>query len=185
MSTPTTRTLGLDDWMTPAEVFGPVNQVLEFDLDACATNESCARVPNFISPEQDALQAPWTGKRVWCNPPYGRGIKHWFERAMRAPQRDGCSTVCLFTYANTDTQYWWDWVHKWSRTHTVVFLTRRVPFVRPDGAKSSVAPKGSALIFVGQNECKQARYFYWDWKSEPFPQAVSDRLWIEELNFQP
>ena len=180
MTAPTTRTLGLDDWMTPAEVFDPVNRVMQFDLDACATNESCARVERFIRPEQNALRAPWKGKSVWCNPPYGRTINRWFERAMRAPQRDGCESVCLFTYANTDTKYWWDWVHIWPWTHTVVFLTRRVPFVRPDAEKSAGAPKGSALIFVGRHSRKETRHFYWDWKETALPRPVVDRL-----NFRP
>jgi hypothetical protein len=36
MTNPTTRTLGRDDWMTPPEVFNPVNDIVQFDLDACA-----------------------------------------------------------------------------------------------------------------------------------------------------
>ena len=79
MSAPTTRTLGLDDWMTPAAVFDKVDYRAEFDLDACATDARCARVGTFISPEEDALTAPWDGTRVWVNPPYSQP-EQWAHR---------------------------------------------------------------------------------------------------------
>ena len=75
MTAPTTRTLGKDDWMTPDNLFNQIDAVCAFNLDACATNLEAARVDPFIDPKTDALRVRWSdyGKRVWCNPPYGRG----------------------------------------------------------------------------------------------------------------
>ena len=171
MTTPTTRTLGKDDWMTPSGLFDQVNQVCEFDLDACATNLDAARVDPFIDPKTDALRVKWSnyGKRVWCNPPYGRGIGKWFEKAATACS-EGCETVALLAYANTDTTYWRNWVTKCPHTFCVIFLSPRVKFVRPDGESSVGAPKGSALIFYTPVPRPVAflPHLYWHYDSEPF-----------------
>jgi site-specific DNA-methyltransferase (adenine-specific) len=68
------------DWATPPELFGPVNELFDFDLDVCATagNTKCAK---FISPEDNAFEKLWVHEptkglfkpaRCWMNPPYGK-----------------------------------------------------------------------------------------------------------------
>jgi phage N-6-adenine-methyltransferase len=174
MTAPTTRTLGLDDWMTPPEVFDKVHALAAFDLDACATDERCSRLPRFISPEEDALITTWDGRRVWCNPPYGRDIKYWIKRAATAPLQDGCDLVCLLIYANTETRYWREWVVDWPYSHAVVFLSPRVRFLRADGEASAGAPKGSAIVVYQRHRrgSVRPRHAYWDWKTERFPWDV-------------
>ena len=151
MTAPTTRTLGRDDWMTPGEVFDPLHAVWDFTGDACATDSDAARLHRFISPEQDALQTPWNriGPRVWCNPPYGREIGQWFERAVDQCSQGVVDSVVMLTFGNTDTKYWRDHVASSPHCHHVVFLRPRVRFVRPDGVAAVGAPKGSALIVFG------------------------------------
>lgn len=177
MTAPTTRTLGLDDWMTPPEVFNPLHAVLNFDLDACATDARSARVPRFISPEQNALVTPWDGERVWVNPPYGRDIHHWVKRAAEAPRRDFCTFVAMLIYANTDTRYWRDYVVNHENTFLVVFLSPRVRFVRVDGQEAKGAPKGSALVLYTQNRRRRntLTHGYWNWKTQDqFPWWLLD-----------
>lgn len=176
MTAPTTRTLGKDDWMTPAEVFDPVNQVVQFDLDACATNLDAARVDPFIDPKTDALRVRWAdyGRRVWCNPPYGRDIRYWFEKAARACL-EGCELVVLLAYANTDTAYWREYVARHPMVWSVIFLTPRVKFVRPDGEPATGAPKGSALICYSNRprpSGSRIPHAYWDYKYEPFTDVI-------------
>tara|TARA_R100001510_G_C7653368_1_gene211522 strand:- start:1632 stop:2192 length:561 start_codon:yes stop_codon:yes gene_type:complete len=178
MTQPTTRTLGKDDWMTPSDLFDQVQEVCEFDLDACATNLDAARVDPFIDPKTDALRVRWAdyGKRVWCNPPYGRGISHWFKKAANAC-RDGCETVALLVYANTDTTYWRKWVANNPHTLCVIFISPRVKFVRPDGERAAGAPKGSALIFYTPvpRPVPMLPHLYWHYDNEPFA-AITQRL---------
>lgn len=171
MTAPTTRTLGKDDWMTPAILFDQVHEVCQFDLDACATNLEAARLDPFIDPKTDALRVEWSsyGKRVWCNPPYGRGIDKWFKKAATACL-SGCELVCLLVYANTDTKYWRNWVVDCPQTLCVIFLTPRVKFVRPDGERASGAPKGSALIVYTPeaNPALVIPHLYWNYETERF-----------------
>lgn len=178
MTNPTTRTLGRDDWMTPPEVFNPVNDIVQFDLDACATNADVARVDPFIDPRTDALRIKWAdyGKRVWCNPPYGRGIKHWFKKAHE--EADGLESLVMLVYANTDTTYWYEHVYCCLNAWMVVFLKPRVKFVLPgeNGDERTGAPKGSALIFYWQAlRARRLRHRYWDYEKESLVDAIGEK----------
>ena len=148
MTNPTTRTLGKDDWMTPASVFDPLNAVFRFTGDGCATDARASRLPRFISPEEDALSVDWDriGPTVWLNPPYGRQIKKWFAKTIEQCSLRNVNTVVMLTFANTDTTYWRDYVANSPHCHEVVFLRPRVKFERPDGKGAVGAPKGSAVI---------------------------------------
>ena len=178
MTQPTTRTLGRDDWTTPPEVFDPVNEMVRFDLDACATNLDVARVDPFINPRIDALRVKWSdyGSRVWCNPPYGYGIKHWFAKA--AQEASTLDRLVLLTYANTDTAYWHTHVAGCLDAEAVVFIKPRVQFILPGEAKRSGAPKGSALVFYSRHArnrpaaLRPLDHYYWDYKAEPLTAVI-------------
>jgi len=177
MTTPTTRTLGRDDWTTPPEVFEPVNEVVRFDLDACATDASVARLPQFISPEEDALTVKWSerGSRVWCNPPYGRGIKHWFKKAHQESKY--LEELVMLTYANTDTAYWHEFVAGSRHVWLVVFLAPRVQFVLPGEDKRAGAPKGSALIFYSPViRSGFIHHRYWNYRDTRLESAIGSTV---------
>ena len=182
MTTPTTRTLGRDDWMTPPEVFDPVHRLVQFDLDACATSASVSRLPQFITPDEDALKVDWSerGSRVWCNPPYGRGIKHWFEKARYAAP--DLQSLVMLTYANTDTKYWHEHVVGTRHVWLVVFLTPRVKFVLPgDDDQRAGAPKGSALIFYSPAlRPGHIRHRYWNYNTHELQDALGmqESQWV-------
>lgn len=173
-----TRSLGLDDWVTPPCVFGPVDAAFRFDLDACATNKTVAQVSSFIGPEENSLKVEWSdrGKRIWCNPPYGRGIDKWFRKSAEACE-NGCEAVVLLVYANTGTLYWRQWVADHPLVQRVILLAPRVRFLRPEETRLGVrwtqrkgAPKGSALVFYGPEERQgPLPHIYWNWKTERIP----------------
>jgi len=179
MSTPTTRTLGRDDWMTPLEVFDPLHRVFHFTGDACATDREAARLDAWIDPVQDSLACSWEdiGPRVWCNPPYGRQIGRWFEHAVRQCETGAVDSVVMLTFANTDTRYWRDWVADCEWCHRVIFLRPRVRFTRPDGGGSVGAPKGSAVIVYRDHrrmhESRWPVHSYADWTVSNWPELGS------------
>lgn len=94
-----------DLWETPQAFFDQLNAEFCFSLDACALpwNAKCER---YYTPEQDGLSQIWTGV-VWCNPPYGRKIGKWVEKAV-ASVSEGATVVMLLP-ARTDTQ----WFHRY------------------------------------------------------------------------
>lgn len=123
------------DWETPQELFDLLNSRFQFTLDAAAS-ETNFKVENFISVSEDALSLPWFG-RVWLNPPYGRGIGRWIEKAYVESQSNADLVVCLVP-ARTCTA----WFHDWALQGRITFLRGRIKFV---GAKSA-APFPSMLI---------------------------------------
>lgn len=77
-----------DQWATPPDFFAELDREFHFDLDPCA-DESNHKTPEYFTKEQDGLLQDWSGRRVFCNPPYGRAIAAWVEKAYREGTKDG------------------------------------------------------------------------------------------------
>jgi phage N-6-adenine-methyltransferase len=128
-----------DLWATPQSTFDELNAEFGFKLDVCATSEN-AKCERYITKEQDALSERmwpmWTGA-LWMNPPYGRQIGKWVERAYTAAREHGATVVCLLP-ARTDTRWWHDFCMKGE----VRFLRGRLKF----GEARNPTPFGSAVV---------------------------------------
>jgi phage N-6-adenine-methyltransferase len=128
-----------DEWETPRWLFSLLAWLFGgFNLDPCATpaNAKCSR---FFTRAQDGLSQRWQGK-VFMNPPYGRTIGLWMEKAYRA-SLDGALVVCLVP-ARVDTAWWQDY----ARRGHVHFLRGRLKF----GAATNSAPFPSAIVIFGK-----------------------------------
>lgn len=79
------------------------------------------------------------------NPPYGRGIGQWMQKAYESAQM-GATVVCLVP-ARTDTAWW----HDYAMRGEVTFIRGRLKF---GNAKNS-APFPSALIVFKPKETGQ------------------------------
>jgi phage N-6-adenine-methyltransferase len=79
------------EWATPPDLFAKLNARFSFTLDPCATpeNAKCAR---YFTRADDGLAHPWQG-RVFCNPPYGRDVGKWVEKAWRSVQAGTAEVV--------------------------------------------------------------------------------------------
>lgn len=121
---------------TPQEFFDKLDLEFNFTLDVCATSDN-AKCKIYYTKQEDGLMQPWHGI-VWMNPPYGREIGRWMEKANKAT-REGATVVCLVP-ARTDTKWW----HECAIQHEVRFIRGRLKF---GGAKNS-APFPSAVIVM-------------------------------------
>ena len=97
-----------DQWATPPDFFAELDQEFHFDLDPCA-DETNHKTQEYFTKEQDGLLQDWSGRRVFCNPPYGRAIAAWVEKAYREGTKDGTIVVMLMP-ARTDTLYFHDFI---------------------------------------------------------------------------
>lgn len=124
-------------WETPQWLFDELNQEFKFELDCCATqeNKKCAK---YFSPEQDGLAQEWTGK-VWCNPPYGREVGKWCEKAARSK-----ATVVMLLPARTDTKWFHEYIYGVAE---IRFLKGRLKF----GCAKNSAPFPS-MVVIWRNE---------------------------------
>ena len=123
-----------DNWATPQELFDKLNQVHQFTLDVCASPEN-AKCPAYFTKEQDGLKQHWSGS-IWMNPPYGREISKWMEKAYQEGI-NGNNVVCLVP-ARTDTAWWHDYAMKGE----ITFLRGRLKF----GGHKNSAPFPSAIV---------------------------------------
>ena len=91
-------------WQTPAALFSDLHHEFDFTLDACAAYD-IAQCPEFLT-GLEGLLTSWSGHRVWCNPPYGRGLEKWLSKA--ALEAAHGVTTCMLLPARTDTRWWHD-----------------------------------------------------------------------------
>ena len=127
---------------TPRSLFDPLNEQYKFTLDVASTAEN-ALCPTFYTEEEDGLVLPWTG-RVWCNPPYGRGIGDWVKKGY---ETESAEVVVMLLPARTDTKWFhqYIWYTSWNAPYHGVklqFLKGRLKF---SNAKNS-APFPSMLV---------------------------------------
>ena len=94
-----------DMWATPQYFFDKLNAIHNFTLDVCAIPEN-AKCDKFFTPEIDGLKQDWHGS-VFMNPPYGREIGKWVEKAYSESRKGNCKVVALLP-ARTDTKWFHD-----------------------------------------------------------------------------
>lgn len=131
-----------DLWSTPQDTFDALNEEFHFTYDVCATDEN-AKCPLYFTKEIDAFRHPWTGV-CWMNPPYGREIGRWVQRAYEACVNDLTTTVCLLP-ARTDTRWWHDYCMKGE----IRFIKGRLKF----GNQTNSAPFPSAVVIFRPSSC--------------------------------
>lgn len=102
-------TSNTDLWETPQPFFDELNKEFNFDLDPCAlpTNAKCA---DYYTPDQNGLLQDWGGRRVFCNPPYGKQIALWVRKCYEESRKADTLVVMLIP-ARTDTSYFHDYIY--------------------------------------------------------------------------
>jgi phage N-6-adenine-methyltransferase len=128
------------DWITPQSFVDDLP--FDFDLDVCATAEN-SKCDAYLDEETDALTVPWKGV-CYCNPPYGREIGLWANKAAQEG-RHGATVVCLLP-ARPDTK-WFQTI--WDEASVICFIRGRVKFEKAGVEKSDPAPFPSVLVVFG------------------------------------
>lgn len=135
-------------WTTPRDFFDKLDQEFGFGLDAAALSTSTLVPDNWYGPDhpdqmrRDAFTRCWSedanDKPIWLNPPYGRVIGDWMQRA-NSEAKHGATVVCLVP-ARTDTKWW----HESCIQHEVRFIKGRLKF----GGQKNSAPFPSAVVII-------------------------------------
>ena len=129
-----------EEWATPWNVFRLLDcKFGKFELDPCATADN-AKCERFYTKEQNGLTLPWDVP-TFCNPPYGRTIGQWMQKAYESHLEHGV-TVCCLVHARTDTR----WFHDWAIKGEVHFIKGRIAF---NNAQS--APFPSIAVVYGND----------------------------------
>ena len=119
-----------DRYATPHEVWHVLDREFHFDFDPCPLG---GRVDGSAR-----LLQPWMGRRVFCNPPYGPGIRRFLECALDAE-------VAVFLLpARTDTRWFHEIVLR--DASEVRFLRGRLRF---GGCRHNAPFPSMVVIFRG------------------------------------
>jgi site-specific DNA-methyltransferase (adenine-specific) len=115
-----------EEWATPTEVLAGLDAEFHFDFDPCPLGgEEDGTAPLFVK---------WAGRRVFCNPPYGPGVRKFLERGLEAD-------IAVFLIpARTDTK----WFHEVVLPHAkeIRFIKGRLKF----GDAKNSAPFPSMIV---------------------------------------
>jgi phage N-6-adenine-methyltransferase len=132
-----------DEWETPQDLFNELNKEFDFGIDVCA-NESNKKCNTYFDRAKDGLKQYWfLWKSIWMNPPYGREIGKWVEKAYETSLK-GSTVVCLLP-ARTDTR----WFHQYILGKAEIrFIKGRLKF---GGSKNSAPFPSMIVIYKGVN----------------------------------
>lgn len=139
------------EWETPAAFFEKYNRIFNFDVDVCATDDN-ALLPEYWTIADDALKQDWGARVCWMNPPYGREIGKFMEKAYLESLK-GATVVCLVP-SRTDTRWWHDYAMKGEIEFVrgrLRFINRTFPSWRADG-NFKISPAGfpsAVVVFYG------------------------------------
>ena len=126
-----------DMWATPQAFFDKLHAVFRFETDVCALPDN-AKCETFYTPDKDGLAQDWRGT-CWMNPPYGREIAAWVQKAYRSAKENGATVVCLLP-ARVDTRWW----HDYCANGEVFFVRGRLKF---GGAENSAPFPNAVVVF--------------------------------------
>ena len=123
-----------DEWATPQWLFDELNKEFGFTLDVCALPNN-AKCEKYYTPDLDGIKQSWVNNTCWMNPPYGREISKWVQKAYEESKQ---STVVCLLPARTDTRWW----HEYCMKGEIRFLRGRLKF----GQAKNSAPFPSAVV---------------------------------------
>jgi len=139
------------EWDTPQSFYDKLDKKYNFTLDPCATKNS-AKCWQYFTKEDDGLSQDWSGHTVFMNPPYGRGISKWIEKAYAESKKPNTKVVCLIP-SRTDTKYW----HKYCmKADFIYFIKGRLQFQNKLSSGSNSAPFPSAIVVFGGENINRA-----------------------------
>lgn len=143
-----------DEWRTPDNIFNYLQHHFDFTLDAAATDDN-AKCANYFTKQNSAIDNTWSG-RIWCNPPYSRGMASSFiEKAhYEIIQSKNAELAWFLLPARTDTVMWHKYV--FAAAAEIIFIRGRLRFLDETGQLKSSAPFPSALVMFS-SEAKPQR----------------------------
>ena len=132
-----------NDWATPQDFYNQLDAEFGFTLDPCASQAS-AKCSSFYTADDDGLSKNWEGQTVFMNPPYGRKIGNWIQKAYEEGEKSNTRVVALIP-ARTDTKYWHNYCMKATE---IRFVKGRLKFGHGNTKNSAPFPS-AVVVFSG------------------------------------
>ena len=115
---------------TPSGFYKQLDEEFHFDFDPCPLNPI---------PEKDGLIINW-GKRCYINPPYGKAIRGWLQKALSEIEKGNTEIAVFLLPAYPDVK----WFHEivLPKAQEIRFIRGRLKF----GEHNNSAPFASMVI---------------------------------------
>lgn len=145
---------------TPEKLYKVLDAEFGFALDVCANadNAKCAR---FFTKEDNGLAQSWAADGpAWCNPPYGKEIGEWVEKAFWTAAL-GINTVVMLLPGRTHTT----WYYNWGRFAHGRFIFGQLHFNEAEHG----APFNSVVLVFTPEMTKpgyKPNLLHWDWEKK-------------------
>ena len=161
---------GETEWYTPAWLLDLVVGVIgPIDTDPCSPGrgKSSVQARLHLTASDDGLGHAWPGT-VWLNPPYGRTLALWLEKARHEVDLGNSRCVVALVPARTDTSWWHSHV---SGVADILLLRGRISF----GDGTTAAPFPSAVLGYGLSDRQRDALFraFPDSMHVPAPKLVT------------
>lgn len=122
-----------EDQETLQELFIKLDREFNFTVDV-ASNKENHKCKRYYTKLANRLLQSWDKEIVWCNPPYGRKVGDWVEKASRSN-----TTVVMLLSDRTDTKWFHNYIYK---KIEIRFLKGRLKF----GDSKNFAPFPSMVV---------------------------------------
>ena len=137
------------EWYTPPEFIEMARMVLgEIDLDPAsnALAQTWIKAGRHFTVEDDGLAQAWEGK-VWCNPPYGRQVNKWLEKAIASYESGDVEAAILLL--NRTGAAWYRQLKK--KVNAVCEVDTRIAFLDANGHKQSSPRYYNNFLYLGKD----------------------------------
>ncbi len=145
------------EWYTPPEFIEMARKVLKkIDLDPAsnALAQTWIKADKYFTIDDDGLAQDWFG-RVWCNPPYGRQVNKWLEKAIASYKSGEVEAVILLL--NRTGAAWYKQLKK--KVTAICEVNTRIVFLDAAGKKQSSPRYYNDFLYLG-NAVKQFKQVF-------------------------
>lgn len=120
---------------TPTGFYDQLNEEFQFDFDPCPLKTE----------EQDGLEIKW-GKRCYINPPYGKAVRGWLEKALSEIKLGNTELAVFLLPAYTDVK----WFHE-----VVLLEAKEIRFIKGRlkfGEHNNTAPFANMIVVFSKSK---------------------------------
>lgn len=143
---------GQDNYQTPSHIFGQLNAIFNFTVDAaCTSVDKKCPVGFCFDLGTDGLVESWGGYRVFCNPPFSNKSE-WIKKAFDEVHNGNCPLAVLIIPTLSEsidafqdyvfTRYW----------NTVKVIRQRIAFINPETGKPQSGNNSGTSICIFMKE---------------------------------
>jgi phage N-6-adenine-methyltransferase len=130
------------EWNTPTDIkLQLIEEFGVFDLDVATPKYNPMEAKRFFTKEDDALIQEWNGENVYMNPPYGRIISLFIDKALKEFEIGNAKRIVMLLPSRTCTK-WFHLLYE-NPNATIRFYKGRLKF-----NDASPAPMPSMLVIL-------------------------------------